>query len=93
MVKRKTLNEKEKVFEKKRLKKIRSKIGFIQSLQPAPALSKEQDMLQELFNGEPTFGTGENLPKVSGVLRTGHGLINNGDDYEETASMFGVRRY
>jgi hypothetical protein len=65
---------------------------FIQTLQPAPALSREQDMLQELFNGEQTFGTGQNLPQMNGALTSGGGLINNGDDYGETGEMFGMRR-
>ena len=48
-------------------------------------------MLHEMFGGNPTWGTGEQLPKMNGVLRSGHGLINN-DDFGETGDMFGVRR-
>ena len=59
--------------------------------QPALQLTKEQNMLHEMFGGEPTFGTGENLPKIDGVLNSGHGLIKNDDD-GETGSMFGFRR-
>ena len=70
----------------------RKQVRFIQTLQPAPALSREQDMLQELFNGERTFGTGNNLPKMEGVLRSGGGLMNNGDVDSETASMFGYKK-
>ncbi len=68
------------------------RIQFLQKpIQPAPQLTKEQNMLHEMFGGEPTFGTGENLPKIDGVLNSGHGLIKN-DDYGETGSMFGFRR-
>jgi hypothetical protein len=55
-------------------------------------LSREQNMMQQLFAGERTFGTGRNLPDTSNrILRSGHGLINNGD-YGQTGNMFGVRR-
>jgi hypothetical protein len=54
-------------------------------------LSREQDMMQEMFNGDRTWGTGENLPQLNNTLTSGYGLINN-DDYGETASMFGVKR-
>jgi hypothetical protein len=54
-------------------------------------LSREQRFLNDLFGGNRTFGTGNNLPKVDGVLITGGGLINNGD-YGETATMFGMRK-
>lgn len=67
-------------------------VKFVQTLNPAPALSKEQNMLQEMFNGEQTFGTGQNLPEVNGILRSGGGLINNGDADGETGSMFGMRK-
>ncbi len=69
--------------------RFKQRAGFIQKLQPAPALGKEQAMIQEIFNGESTLGDGECLPKVEGILRRGGGIINNGDDYKETASMFG----
>lgn len=58
--------------------------------QPTQQLSAAQNMLREMFRGEPTFGTGQNLPKLNGELRTGRGLINNGDG-GDTGRMFGVR--
>jgi hypothetical protein len=59
---------------------------------PGLILSKEQFMLNELFNGQRTFGTGNNLPKVTGALTTGQGLINHDDTYERrTGRMFGLK--
>ena len=51
-------------------------------------LTQEQVFMQELFNSERTFGTGQNLPELNGALISGYGLINN-EDYGETSSMFG----
>ena len=56
--------------------------------QPAPLLSREQGILRDMFQGEPTFGTGRNLPVVTGRLITGGGIIKSGDR-GETAAMFG----
>jgi hypothetical protein len=67
------------------------KTRLVKLLKPqvfAPLLSKEQDMLQEMFGGSPSWGTGESLPKVNGVLISGNGLIKS-DDGGETGSMFG----
>jgi hypothetical protein len=61
------------------------------SVQPAPALSKEQDMLQEMFSGNDNWGTGQNLPEINGALRTGGGIMNSGDN-GQTGSMFGLKR-
>jgi len=58
--------------------------------QIAPMLSKEQEMMQELFGGSSSWGSGEQLPVMNNSLNSGHGLINSGDDYRETASMFGI---
>lgn len=58
----------------------------------APQLTKEQEMLQELFGSNPSWGTGENLPKFDNVLNSGEGLINSGDDESETAQLFGLKR-
>jgi len=77
------------VAKKKAVSKI--PIESIRRIDPAPMLSQEQSMLQEMFGGNPTWGTGEQLPKMNGALRSGHGLINN-DDFGETGSMFGVNR-
>ena len=55
-------------------------------------LTAGQQILQELFGGSnQTWGTGQNLPKVDGVLRTGEGLIKNGDYIKKTGRMFGLR--
>jgi len=59
--------------------------------QPSQIISKEQNLLQQLFRGERTFGTGQNLPEINGALTSGNGLINSGDT-GETGLMFGVRR-
>jgi len=66
------------------------KAGFkaLQKIEVAPQLSKEQNMLHEMFGGNGNWGTGKNLPEVRGALISGKGLIKN-DDYGETASMFG----
>ena len=66
----------------------KSRFKSLQKIEVAPQLSKEQDMLQEMFGGNDNWGTGRNLPRNEGILRRGHGLIKN-DDYGETASMFG----
>ena len=52
------------------------------------ALSYSQLVLKEMFNGDPTFGTGQNLPKINGTLTSGGGLIKNGD-LGETSKIFG----
>ena len=66
-------------------------IRFIQQLKPAPALSKEQMMLQEVFSGEGAMmsGDGSCLPSINnGNLGT---QVFGGDG--ETGEMFGVRRF
>jgi hypothetical protein len=54
-------------------------------------LTREQRFLGELFGGNGTLGRGNNLPEINGVLRSGHGLINN-NDFGDTGSMFGMFR-
>lgn len=62
----------------------------LKSLNVGQQISQEQYLLQSMFGGsDPTWGTGENLPKFSGVLFTGEGLIKSGDD-GETGRMFGI---
>jgi len=70
-------------------KKERNKLGKRLKLPQSPLLTKEQEMLQELFGGSPSWGTGENLPKFQGSLISGEGLIKSGDYEGDTASMFG----
>lgn len=53
-------------------------------------LSREQEVLREMFDGEPTWGTGKDLPKIEGKLISGGGIINSGDVDRETAAMFGI---
>lgn len=47
-------------------------------------ITREQNTLRELFNGEPTFGTGRNLPKI----KHKGGALNPNDG--QTARMFGL---
>lgn len=56
----------------------------------APQITREQEMMQELFGGSPTWGSGNQLPVINNSLNSGHGLINSGDEERETASMFGL---
>ena len=55
-----------------------------------PNATQEQKMLQEMFSGNNNWMTGQNLPKIDGVLITGNGLIKNGDRKKVTASFFGI---
>jgi len=49
-------------------------------------------MLKELFEGERTFGTGNNLPQINNALTSGGGLIRHDDMFERrTGRMFGLR--
>ena len=66
------------------------RINFLQRLNPAPALSREQDMFNEVFSGEGAImsGDGSCLPSTNnGNLGTqefgGQG---------ETGNMFGIKR-
>lgn len=52
-----------------------------------PNYSKEQILLQEMFSGNNNYLTGQNLPKINGVLIKGGGLIKNGDR-GETRGLF-----
>ena len=65
-------------------------INFIQRLNPAPALSREQNMLQEMFSGEGFMnGGGSCLPSTdNGNLGTDK--FGGGG---ETGNMFGFKRY
>jgi len=57
----------------------------------APQLSQEQSILSGMFGGgEQTWGTGQNLPRMDGILMNGGGIIKSGDG-GETASMFGMK--
>jgi len=77
--------------QKKGITQREKRIQNIDTRQITQVISKEQGMLQELFGGRRTFGTGQNLPKVEGVLITGNGLLNNGDRERRTGKMFGLR--
>jgi len=77
-----------KVFTKTATARERSLL----KLKPGPMLSAEQSVLNEMFGGSPRlWGTGDSLPVLNNSLTSGNGLINSGDDEEETASMFGMR--
>ena len=39
--------------------------------------TKQQAFLQTFFNGERTFGTGQNLPVINNALTSGYGLIKH----------------
>ncbi len=75
------------------VKKKGQKLPFVTSkartIEPAPMLTQEQAALQGMFGSGRSWGTGENLPKLRGELRTGEGIVKSGDTYNETASMFG----
>lgn len=64
----------------------RRNINFIQRLQPAPALSREQQMIQEVFSGEGALmsGDGSCLPYVR-ERPTSFGFGN-----DRTANLFGL---
>ncbi len=81
------IRKSQKVEKKEEERRLRAAMRF----QPAPMLSKEQAMLNEMFDGNDNWGTGQNLPQMNGALRSGHGLINNGDE-GDTGSLFGLRR-
>lgn len=49
--------------------------------------SKEQALLNEMFSGNNNYLTGNNLPKISGVLITGQGLIKN-NNQGQTRRLF-----
>ena len=74
---------------KEKLESTKSRIKFLQKIQVAPQLSKEQDMLQEMFSHRDTmWGTGESLPKLEGNLNPN--IL--GYDEDETAQSFGIGR-
>ena len=79
-----------KIIKPKERKQQKS-ILKLNTLKPERQLTNEQNMLNEMFNGNQTFGTGQNLPEINGILRSGHGLIKN-DDNMETRKMFGFKR-
>jgi hypothetical protein len=74
--------------------KISSKKTYTAIVKKAPTvtLTKSQSMINELFNGEKVFGTGNNLPQLNNALNSGGGLIKHDDMYERrTGRMFGLR--
>ena len=71
--------------EKSVAKRFRMETGEIRR-----AITKEQQLLQRVFHGEPTFGTGQNLPQLNRRLTSGGGIIKSGDTNSETAGMFGL---
>jgi hypothetical protein len=68
----------------------RQRINFLQKLNPAPILSREQEMFNEVFSGEGIMsGNGECLPRTdNGNL--GEQEFGGGGD---TGEMFGIKRY
>lgn len=70
--------------EKSVIKRFRLDVG-----EARRAITKEQQMLQNLFHGEPTFGTGNNLPVINRRITSGGGIIKSGDINSETAGLFG----
>lgn len=61
----------------------------LQRLQPQATYSKSQQMFQEMFQGERTWGTGQNLPVINGTLMPNK---VGGDLNDTTASTFGFGR-
>ncbi len=60
---------------------------------PQQELTSSQRLMQEMFNDKnQTWGNGANPIRINGVLRTGRGLVNSGDDFNSTARMFGGSR-
>jgi len=83
-----------KLFVKPKVKKSKPAFNPQQlNFSPKPVLTKAQMMLSEVVggNGERTWGTGQNLPRLNRALTSGGGLIKNGDDFRETGRMFGVK--
>ena len=63
-----------------------------QKFRPTQDFSPAQRMFQEVLGGgEQTWGSGNQLPKISQKLTSGNGLINSGD-LGETGNLFGIRR-
>ena len=76
---------------KKKLKEV--SLTRPQRAPPGMFLTEEQNMLQSMFGGSPTIWGQEqdSLPRFHQTLTSGNGLINSGDDEQETASIFGMR--
>jgi hypothetical protein len=68
----------------------KAQVKAVQTFRPV-GLSPGQKMIDELFNGERTFGTGRNLPVMHRSLISGGGIIKSGDIRRETGGMFGLR--
>lgn len=82
-----------KQIELKRLGTAKSRYSkTLTPIQPAPLLSKEQDMMNDLFGGREEnrvmFGTASGaLPKMNGALMEDN--FNDFDDGETTRNLFG----
>lgn len=66
------------------------RMSFPSRIIPAPLLSQEQSILRGMFAGDDLWGSGDNLPVINHSLNSGRGIINSGDDFRETASLFGL---
>jgi len=83
-----------KQVELKRLGSTKSRYSkILQPIQPAPLISKEQDMLQDLFGGRGENrvmfgGNGECATKVDGALMPNN-FGNEIEDGEQTSDHFG----
>lgn len=63
-----------------------------QNLNPSPRMiTKEQGLLQEMFNGDKFWGTGQNLPQLNNSLNSGGGIIKSGDHNGSTGMFFGLK--
>lgn len=84
----------DKVLKKLNLNKptaiSKSGIKFVQRA-PQFVMSQSQQMLNEMFSGERTFGTGRNLPVINHTLTSGEGIIKSGDG-GQTGRFFGFAR-
>jgi len=50
--------------------------------------TQQQRFLMTFFNGQRTFGTGQNLPVINKTLTSGYGLIKH-PQQDETGRLFG----
>jgi len=72
----------------KKLAKRSPSIPKAQFRRPTLTPTKQQAFLMTFFNGQRTFGTGQNLPVINHALTSGYGLTKH-PQQEETGRLFG----
>lgn len=70
----------------------RRNVQFIQR-GPQNVMSPAQQMINEMFSGSRTWGTGQNLPELNEALTSGSGIIKSQDYSQETAGLFGLNLF